>query len=82
MSVLLIGSTGMGKSTFGNFLLNPDEEHMFETKTFATATDNKPMTQEVKVATKSVHIDGRRRVDLTIIDTLGLNESAARIYLT
>uniref|UniRef100_A0A1X7UJ50 AIG1-type G domain-containing protein n=1 Tax=Amphimedon queenslandica TaxID=400682 RepID=A0A1X7UJ50_AMPQE len=86
MTVLLIGSTGMGKSTFGNFLLDPDEKHMFEkmSQTFATATDNKPMTQEVKIASKKIQIDSgrsvlpKRTVPFTIIDTPGLNESAER----
>lgn len=81
MSVLLIGSTGMGKSTFGNFLLDPNESHMFENQTFASATDNKPMTQEVKVASKRVSVDdsgsGAGRF-LNVIDTPGLNESASK----
>ena len=74
MSVLLIGSTGMGKSTLGNYLLNPDEEHMFDKQTFAVATDNKPMTQEVKVASGDVTFDDGESKKLTIIDTPGLNE--------
>ena len=82
MSVLLIGSTGMGKSTFGNFLFDPDEKHMFDNQTFTSATDNKPMTQEVKVVTRAVDIEGGRNVLtrrwLRIIDTPGLNESAEK----
>ena len=77
-SVLLIGSNGMGKSTLGNYLLDPDEKHMFDNPTFATATDNKPMTQEVKAISKSVQIDDSRSEVLTIIDNPGLNESADR----
>uniref|UniRef100_A0A1X7UJ55 AIG1-type G domain-containing protein n=1 Tax=Amphimedon queenslandica TaxID=400682 RepID=A0A1X7UJ55_AMPQE len=76
MSVLLIGSTGMGKSTFGNFLFDPDEKHMLDNPTFAAATDNKPMTQEVKVVRQKVQVEGGRKLLLDVIDTPGLNESA------
>ena len=70
----------MGKSTFGNYLFDPDEEHMFEKKsqTFVTATDNKPMTQEVKVVRQKVQVEGVGKVELKLIDTPGLNESAER----
>lgn len=86
MAVLLIGSTGMGKSAFGNFLINPDEDHIFQDKkrTFAVATDNTPMTQEVQIAHKEVLIDFTDDVVpgtciyLTVIDTPGLNESAEK----
>ena len=78
MSVLLIGSTGMGKSTFGNYLLDPDEKHMFDNQTFATATDNKPMTQEVKAVNMRLTTQGGRKVDFQLIDTPGLNESAIK----
>ena len=75
MSVLLIGSTGMGKSTLGNFLLDPDEDHIVERPTFPPGEDNKPATQKVKVVCRKVQIgDGRSEV-LTLIDTPGLNES-------
>ncbi|XP_011409214.1 PREDICTED: uncharacterized protein LOC105316105, partial [Amphimedon queenslandica] len=78
MPVLLIGSTGMGKSTFGNYLINPDEAHMYDNQTFPIATDNTPMTQDVKVVDKKVQIEGGRDVFLQIIDTPGLNESAEK----
>ena len=78
MSILLIGSTGMGKSTFGNYLLNPDEKHIVNRQTFATATNNRPKTQEVKVASKHFPTEGGGRVELTLIDTPGLNESATK----
>lgn len=86
MAVLLIGSTGMGKSAFGNFLINPDDDHIFKDKkqTFAVATDNTPMTQEVQIAHKEVLIDFKDDVVpgtctyLTVIDTPGLNESAEK----
>uniref|UniRef100_A0A1X7TQK2 Uncharacterized protein n=1 Tax=Amphimedon queenslandica TaxID=400682 RepID=A0A1X7TQK2_AMPQE len=67
----------MGKSTFGNFLLDPDNKHMYEYPTLiAAATDNRPMTQEVKVVRKKVQIGDGRSEMLTIIDTPGLNKSA------
>ena len=38
MSILLIGSTGNGKSTLGSFLVNPEKEHIFgDNQTFKTA---------------------------------------------
>ena len=73
MAILLIGSTGNGKSTLGNFLLNPDGEQVFK-----MARDNKPQTQFVKPVAKNVSVKGAGRVDLTVIDTPGLNESAAK----
>lgn len=61
MAVLLIGSTGNGKSTLGNYLLNPNE---FKPggKYFAVAKDNLPKTQhssseELKVTFQYV-VDG------------------------
>uniref|UniRef100_A0A1X7T0U1 AIG1-type G domain-containing protein n=1 Tax=Amphimedon queenslandica TaxID=400682 RepID=A0A1X7T0U1_AMPQE len=79
MSVLLIGSTGMGKSTLGNYLIDPSEKHMFCSQTFATATDNRPMTQEVKVECKEVQsIEGGAKFFLKLIDTPGLNEGASQ----
>uniref|UniRef100_A0A1X7U0P4 AIG1-type G domain-containing protein n=1 Tax=Amphimedon queenslandica TaxID=400682 RepID=A0A1X7U0P4_AMPQE len=78
MPVLLIGSTGMGKSTFGNYLIDPDEAHMYDNQTFPIATDNMPMTQDVKVVDKTVQIDGGRDYFIQLIDTPGLNESATK----
>lgn len=101
MAVLLIGSTGNGKSTLGNFLLNTtlkcapsidgpleDQENLKHpmqdekcdlfnsdaiTEVFKTAESNMPQTQTVETA--AVDINGRR---LVVIDTPGLNESAAK----
>ena len=67
----------MGKSTFGNYLLDPEEKHMYDRQTFAAATNNRPKTQDVKVASKHFPIEGRN-VELKLIDTPGLNESAAK----
>lgn len=41
VTVLLIGSTGNGKSTLGNYLLDPERRVKF----FKTAKANKPETQ-------------------------------------
>lgn len=77
----------MGKSTLGNFLLDPDEHHMLDEQTFVAAKDNKPMTQEVRAVTRKVcinisekviKIESPRYETLTIIDTPGLNESAEK----
>ena len=74
MSVLLIGSTGMGKSTFGNFLFDPDSDQ----EIFMSAKDNKPMTQYVQIESKRIAVQSPNCEDfeLTIIDTPGLNENA------
>ena len=79
-NVLLIGSTGMGKSTFGNFLLDPNERHMLHKQTFPMATDNKPMTQQVRTVPKQVSTGDRNRpkCELTVIDTPGLNENVTK----
>ena len=68
----------MGKSTLGNFLLDPDEYHMLDNQTFAAAIDNRPTTQEVRAETRKVLIEGSRYEILTIIDTPGLNESGEK----
>ena len=65
MAIILVGSTGSGKTSLGNFLLDPSENHIFDNPTFPTSKDNLPDTKVVKVASK----DG-----ITVIDTPGLNE--------
>lgn len=73
MAVLLIGSTGNGKSTLGNFLINPNDEF---SGVFETATDNLPQTQSTKVVSAS--INGSSGNEIAIIDTPGLNESKTK----
>ena len=72
----MIGSTGNGKSTLGNFLLDPSKEHILGTKqAFARARDNMPETQFVKHISRNVHYnDGNNSLPITVIDTPGLNE--------
>ena len=70
-TILLIGSTGHGKSSLGNFLLNPDEK--CQKKPFATGTSNLPQTKVVQTGTT---VDRTNHPLLTVIDTPGLNESA------
>ena len=69
-----MGSTGNGKSTLGNFLIDPDKDHIIGDKqTFRTARDNLPQTQIIS-ACKLQH-GGQT---FTVIDTPGLNESASK----
>ena len=77
-TVLLIGSTGMGKSTLGNYLLDPERKD----KSFATARHNRPETQSTQsdksmFCGTAVEALGYSSVQLTVIDTPGLNESDA-----
>ena len=63
MAVLLIGSTGNGKSTLGNFLFDPSSnaEELFE-----VARDNLPKTQSCKAITRDVkYRQGQRSSDTT-----------------
>lgn len=72
MAVILIGSTGNGKSTLGNFLLNPEKDHIFgEQQTFRTARTNLPQTQEVESASFEVAELGS---SISVIDTPGIFE--------
>ena len=77
-SVLLIGSTGNGKSTLGNFLLDPDETQVKQL--FETATDNLPKTKNSHGITGTLYdVDSQyASVKLTVIDTPGLNEGAVK----
>ena len=72
MAVLLIGSTGNGKSTLGNFLIDPGDETLFDKQIFKTAQTNIPQTQNV--SQEAFKLKGSH-LQLTVIDTPGLNES-------
>ena len=79
VTVLLIGSTGNGKSTLGNFLLDPSKQRG-STRPFAMAKSNMPETQvtqskESVFTGPSVEALGYSSVHFTAIDTPGLNES-------
>ena len=72
MAILLAGSTGNGKSTLGNFLVNPDDNHIFAGKqTFQAAKSNLPQTQTISTCEFQY---GEQT--FTAVDTPGLNESA------
>ena len=79
MAVLLIGSTGNGKSTLGNFLINPDDDHIFGKKqTFKTAQTTRPETQNVLGKSAGIKLKSGNTVNWTIVDTPGLNESSVK----
>ena len=76
MAVLLVGSTGNGKSTLGNFLLNPHEDHNFGKKqTFKTAQTLRPETRHVLSQKAKIKLANGSAHTWTIVDTPGLNES-------
>ena len=72
MNLILVGSTGQGKSTLGNFLLKPELDHIWDEngqrRTFQVGEDRLSCTQHCAVSTSG---DG----SVTIMDTPGLNET-------
>ena len=83
MAILLIGSTGNGKSCFGNFLINPADDHIWQQPTFATATTNMPETDDVQEALSSIKLPDCDAGDFSfrVIDTPGLNDKDVKIDL-
>jgi len=72
-TILLLGSTGNGKSTLSNFLYYPywyGKNKIF----FPIADDNKPKTQKCSIKSKKSSFKNNK-LKLNIIDTPGLNES-------
>ena len=75
MAVLLIGSTGNGKSTLGNFLVNPTQDHIFgDHQTFKTARTNRPETDIVESAVFEITTGSHKDNSLSVIDTPGIFE--------
>ena len=72
-TILLIGSTGNGKSTLGNCLLDSSENPK---EVFIRGRSNTPLTQNVQMANELLRLGAGTCMPLQIIDTPGLNESA------
>ena len=69
MAVLLIGSTGNGKSTLGNFLFDP---RLKNKEYFEVGKDNLPTTQTCKTVTQTVkYQQGKERSDDPSENTMG-----------
>ena len=60
--MVLIGSTGNGKSTLGNYLLDPKADESNEV--FTTAVDNRPQTKVCNCVTASVETEKHEPGDL------------------
>ena len=79
LNLLLIGSTGNGKSSLGNYLLHCKAETVDEDgrrdlqEIFRTARTNLPETKTVQVESNL-----EESPQLAVMDTPGLNESAER----
>ena len=74
-TILLIGSTGNGKSTLGNCLLDPSENPK---EVFMRGRSSVPQTQNVRIGNGLLRLGSGKRITLHIIDTPGLNESAVK----
>ena len=76
-TIVLIGSTGSGKSSLGNCLLEPTKTS--GPKVFASGCGRMPQTQQTQVGVSHCSRGaGKPPILLKIIDTPGLNESAAK----
>jgi predicted GTPase len=74
--VVLLGSSGEGKSTFGNFLFNNGIE---EEPIFPRGEENEPCTDHVETRSlKIINPTTGTQLTLNIMDTPGLNESAEK----
>jgi len=62
--LMVVGSTGAGKSCLCNFLLNPSVEHINHNPTFKFSGGAKSCTSEIQI---------ERSLDVAMIDTPGLN---------
>ena len=74
-TILLIGSTGNGKSTLGNCLLDPSQSPK---EVFIRGRSSVPLTQNVQMENGLLRLGTGKRIPLQIIDTPGLNESAVK----
>jgi len=69
LKIVLIGSTGQGKSQLGNFILRSNEED--ETEFFKVGDGKESKTDEIE--SKSSYVE---KMNVTIVDTPGLHDTA------
>jgi len=70
VKLCLLGSTGSGKSALGNFILRPNDDHIFEAQTFETGETSESCTEACKVAGEGEGV--------LVVDTPGYNEGHSK----
>jgi len=74
IKIILIGSTGKGKSALANVLLNKNNN--FE-EIFTESADGTSETRSIQIEKNEINFDnrGNEKLELTIIDTIGIGDT-------